>query len=89
MAGTIYAFAERSFATEVSLRHIRRLALDEVLSSTGYSRATALCGAEVQRDISEVSDSTVKWSHRMRQEGRAVPGRICLECSHLYDEREV
>lgn len=88
MATSLYAFAEHRLATEMSLRHIRKLAPDETLNTTGYQGTPALCGFEVHWDVSEASDRIIEWSRRMREEGRAVPGRICVECGYLYDERE-
>lgn len=83
-----YAFAEHRLATEMSLRHIRRLEPDEQLVPGGYEGTPALCGFEVHWDVAEASDRIIEWSRRMREEGRAVPGRVCVECSYLYDERE-
>jgi hypothetical protein len=83
-----YAFSENRLATELSLRHIRRLEPGEELVSTGYETKHALCGFEVHWDVSEASDRIIEWSRRMREEARTVPGRVCVECGYLYDERE-
>ncbi len=88
MAESIYAFAEHPLATEMSLQHIRRLGAGEELNREGYGATPALCGMLVHRDISVVSDRVIQWSRRMREEGRSAPGRVCVACGDIYDERD-
>lgn len=88
MSQNVYAFSEHRLATEMSLRHIRRLAPGESLKPDGYEGTPALCGFEVHWDISEASSRVIEWSRRMREERRMVSGRVCVECGDLYDERD-
>ena len=88
MSQNLYAFAEHRLATEMSLRHIRKLASGEPLKANAYEGTPALCGFEVHRDISEASGRVIEWSRRMREERRMVSGRVCVECGDLYDERD-
>lgn len=85
----VYAFCEARTATEMSAQHIRLLETGEQLIGGGYEGKTALCGTTVHWDVSVVTEPVIEWSKRMREEGRAVPGRTCVGCSHLWEERDL
>lgn len=85
----VYAFCENRLATAMSPQHIRLLEPGEERNGGGYAGKPALCGHEVHWDVSEVTERVIDWSKRMREEGQSIPGRICVGCSHLWEERDL
>lgn len=71
-----FAWCERSFATEVTPRHVRRLT-EAGLRTGGGADTAALCGAEVSWDLSTVELADVAVS-------AATPHhvwRVCTGCA--------